>query len=53
MLEQGSGRIINTGSVSTFSGRANGVAYTVSKAAIFGLTNRMAWELGPHGITAN
>ncbi len=53
MLEQGSGRIINMGSISTFSGRANGVPYTVSKAGLLGLTNRLAWELGPHGITVN
>jgi 3-oxoacyl-[acyl-carrier protein] reductase len=53
MLEQGSGRIINMASISTFSARANGVAYTVSKAGIYGLTNRMAWELGAHGITVN
>jgi NAD(P)-dependent dehydrogenase (short-subunit alcohol dehydrogenase family) len=31
--QKGSGRIINMGSISTFSGRANGVAYTVAKAA--------------------
>jgi NAD(P)-dependent dehydrogenase (short-subunit alcohol dehydrogenase family) len=53
MVDQGSGRIINMASVSTFSGRANGVAYTVSKGGIYGLTNRMAWELGPHGVTVN
>jgi NAD(P)-dependent dehydrogenase (short-subunit alcohol dehydrogenase family) len=53
MLEQGSGRIINMASVSTFAGRANGVAYTVSKGGIYALTNRMAWELGSHGITVN
>jgi NAD(P)-dependent dehydrogenase (short-subunit alcohol dehydrogenase family) len=53
MLEQGSGRIINMASISTFSGRPNGVAYTVSKAGILGLTTRMAWELGAHGITVN
>jgi NAD(P)-dependent dehydrogenase (short-subunit alcohol dehydrogenase family) len=53
MLEQGSGRIINVASVSTFSGRANGVPYTVSKAGILGMTQRLAFELGPHGITVN
>jgi NAD(P)-dependent dehydrogenase (short-subunit alcohol dehydrogenase family) len=53
MLEQRAGRIINVASISTFSGRANGVPYTVSKAGIFGMTQRLAHELGPHGITVN
>ena len=54
MIEQGSGRIINMASISTFSARANGAAYTqVSKAGIYGLTQRLAWELGIHGITVN
>lgn len=53
MLDQGSGRIVNVASVSTFSGRANGVPYTASKGAVFSLTRRLACELGPHGITAN
>ena len=53
MIEQGSGRIINMASISTFSARANGAAYTVSKAGIYGLTQRLAWELGSHGITVN
>jgi NAD(P)-dependent dehydrogenase (short-subunit alcohol dehydrogenase family) len=53
MVPRGSGRIINMASVSTFSGRANGVPYSASKAGIMGLTQRMAFELGPHGITVN
>jgi len=53
MVPRGHGRIVNMASVSTFSGRANGIPYTVSKAAIFGLTQRMAFELGPHGVTVN
>jgi NAD(P)-dependent dehydrogenase (short-subunit alcohol dehydrogenase family) len=53
MLPRGAGRIINVASISTFSGRVNGIPYTVSKAGVFGLTQRMAFELGPHGITVN
>jgi len=53
MLQQRAGRIVNVASVSTFSGRANGVPYTVSKAGMFGMTQRLAFELGPHGITVN
>jgi 3-oxoacyl-[acyl-carrier protein] reductase len=53
MVPRGTGRIVNVASVSTFSGRANGVPYTVSKAGMFGLTQRLAYELGPHGITVN
>jgi 3-oxoacyl-[acyl-carrier protein] reductase len=53
MAAQGGGRIVNVASVSTFAARANGVPYTVSKAGMFGLTQRMAYELGPSGITVN
>lgn len=53
MVPAGGGRIINTASISTFSARPNGVPYTTSKAALLGLTQRMAFELGPHGITVN
>jgi NAD(P)-dependent dehydrogenase (short-subunit alcohol dehydrogenase family) len=53
MVPQGSGRIINMASISSFSARPNGVPYTVAKAGIFGLTQRMAYELAPHGITVN
>jgi len=53
MLEQGSGRIVNVASVSSFRGGMNGVPYTVSKAGILGLTRRLAFDLGPSGITAN
>jgi NAD(P)-dependent dehydrogenase (short-subunit alcohol dehydrogenase family) len=53
MVPQGRGRIINIASISVLSGRTNGAAYTASKAGVFGLTRRLAYELGPHGITAN
>jgi NAD(P)-dependent dehydrogenase (short-subunit alcohol dehydrogenase family) len=53
MVPQRRGRIINIASISVLSGRTNGVAYTASKAGVFGLTRRLAYELGPHGITTN
>jgi NAD(P)-dependent dehydrogenase (short-subunit alcohol dehydrogenase family) len=53
MVPQGRGRIINIASISVLSGRTNGVAYTASKAGMFGMTRRLAYELGPHGITTN
>ena len=53
MVPRGEGRIVNIASISTFSARPNGVPYTVSKAGMLGLTQRMAFELGPHGITVN
>jgi NAD(P)-dependent dehydrogenase (short-subunit alcohol dehydrogenase family) len=53
MREQGSGRIVNVASISSFRGGMNGAPYTVTKAGILGLTRRIAFDLGPHGITAN
>jgi NAD(P)-dependent dehydrogenase (short-subunit alcohol dehydrogenase family) len=53
MVPQGHGRIINIASISVFSGRANGVAYSASKAGVYGLTRRMAIELAPHNVTSN
>src|SRR4051812_41813976 len=45
------GRIVSIAAVSARSGRANGVPYTVSEAGMVGMTQRMAYELGPrvHG----
>jgi len=53
MTSRGWGRIINIGSVASFRGRADGLAYSTSKAAMLGLTRRLAVELGPQGVTAN
>ncbi|MCA4134817.1 SDR family NAD(P)-dependent oxidoreductase [Arthrobacter sp. M4] len=47
------GRIINIGSVAGQHGAADGFAYAASKAAIEGMTRRLAVDLGPDGITAN
>jgi NAD(P)-dependent dehydrogenase (short-subunit alcohol dehydrogenase family) len=47
------GRIVNIASVAGLSGCAGRAAYGASKAALINLTQVMALELGPHGITAN
>jgi gluconate 5-dehydrogenase len=53
MLAQGSGRIINTGSVVATLARPTVHAYTAAKAGLQGLTRSLAAELGPRGITVN
>jgi len=53
MLTQGSGSIINTASVAGIRGGAAGVAYTVSKHALIGLTRNTAWMYGTKGIRCN
>ena len=53
MVKAGSGRIINISSVSGQYGGTGRAAYGATKAGIISLTQTMAMELGPHGITAN
>jgi 3-oxoacyl-[acyl-carrier protein] reductase len=56
MLSLGGGRIINMSSVAgraPFVSMPTGAHYNVSKAAIIALTQTMAKELAPHGITVN
>jgi 3-oxoacyl-[acyl-carrier protein] reductase len=47
------GRIINMSSDSVPRGVINYLHYVTSKSALIGMTNSMARELGPHGITVN
>lgn len=47
------GRIINTSSDSVPRGVVNYLHYVTSKSAIIGMTNSLARELGPYGITVN
>ena len=51
MLEQGRGRIINTGSIVAILARPTVHAYVAAKAGLHGLTRSLAAELGPKGIT--
>jgi NAD(P)-dependent dehydrogenase (short-subunit alcohol dehydrogenase family) len=53
MTKQGSGRIISIGSVASFRGAADGIAYTAAKAGMLGLTRRLAVDVGRYGVTAN
>lgn len=53
MREQGSGCILLTSSTSFMKGRPGMVGYTTAKAAIVGLNQTMARELGPLGIRVN
>ncbi len=52
MIEQNSGRIVNTASVAVLGnfGQAN---YAASKAGVIGLTRTMALELARHKVTVN
>lgn len=53
MLEQGSGNIINFGSIASFMGRPNRVAYVAAKAGVLGLTRAMAADLSGKNIRVN
>ena len=53
MVEQGSGRIINTASIAAHGGESGSVSYYASKAAIANLTRALACELTPKGINVN
>ncbi len=47
------GSIVNLASIAAIRGGANISAYTVSKAAVVGMTRAFASELGPRGIRVN
>lgn len=53
MVEQGRGRIISIGSVASFRGAADGIAYTAAKHGMVGMTRRLAVDVGRFGVTAN
>jgi NAD(P)-dependent dehydrogenase (short-subunit alcohol dehydrogenase family) len=53
MRKAGWGRIINIASAAVSLGRPNYLHYIASKAGLAGMTNSLARELGPHGITVN
>lgn len=53
MVAQRSGRIITIGSIAGQRAMPDGVAYCASKAGLEGLVRRLAYDLGPHGVTAN
>lgn len=53
MLKQGGGSIVNTASTAGIEGGAAGVAYTVSKHGLVGLTRNTAWMYAKQGIRCN
>lgn len=53
MIEQGSGSIINIGSISGKRPLWGRSPYTASKMALLGLTRTLALEAGPYGIRVN
>ncbi|MFC3704718.1 GolD/DthD family dehydrogenase [Devosia honganensis] len=53
MLEAGWGRIITISSQAAVIGIDEHVAYSASKAGLLGMTNCLALEWGPRGVTAN
>lgn len=53
MLAQGGGAIVNTASTGGFAGDNTRMAYSVSKAAIIGLTRQIATHYGQRGVRCN
>lgn len=53
MLARKAGAIVNTASIAGIRGASAGLAYTVSKHAVVGLTRNIAWAHGPNGIRCN
>lgn len=53
MISQGSGKIINTSSVSGVYGNVGQTNYAASKAALIGMTKTWAKEFGRKGIQVN
>jgi len=53
MLSQGSGAVVNTGSIASERGLAGACAYNASKHGIIGLTRTAAAELAGRGLRVN
>jgi 2-dehydro-3-deoxy-D-gluconate 5-dehydrogenase len=53
MVEQKRGKIINIGSITSFTGHINGTAYSASKGAISQITKSLSNEWAKHGIQVN
>jgi NAD(P)-dependent dehydrogenase (short-subunit alcohol dehydrogenase family) len=53
MVAQGSGAIVNIGSINALLGMDGSALYGMTKAAIHSLTKYWAAEYGPHGVRVN
>ncbi|SEQ89786.1 SDR family NAD(P)-dependent oxidoreductase [Natrinema salaciae] len=53
MKEQGSGAIVNVGSLASLLGLPKQAAYSTTKAAVLNMTRTIAAEAGPYGVRAN
>lgn len=53
MLRQGSGAVVNTGSIASERGLAGACAYNASKHGVIGLTRTAASEVGALGVRVN
>ncbi|MFI6309846.1 SDR family NAD(P)-dependent oxidoreductase [Nocardia fusca] len=53
MVRQGSGAIVNTGSVASARGLPGSIAYNAAKHAVLGMTRAAAAELGGTGVRVN
>jgi 2-dehydro-3-deoxy-D-gluconate 5-dehydrogenase len=52
-VAQGSGKIINIGSMLSFQGSHNAVAYATARSAVLGMTRSFASELAKNNIQVN
>ncbi|GAA1105360.1 SDR family NAD(P)-dependent oxidoreductase [Pseudonocardia alni] len=53
MIAQGSGSVVNTGSVASVRGLAGAISYNAAKSAVLGMTRAAAAELGSVGVRVN
>lgn len=53
MVRRGNGVIVNTASIFALIGAFDSSAYSMSKAAVAGMTRQMATDFGPSGIRVN
>ena len=53
LIDSGSGRIVNVGSITSFLGHTDLVHYSTSKGGLVSFTRSLAREFGPHRITVN
>jgi NAD(P)-dependent dehydrogenase (short-subunit alcohol dehydrogenase family) len=51
--KQGGGRVLNIGSINSYSGEQNLFAYSISKGALTTLTRNLADAHGPEGVRVN